>query len=129
MYQAFQGDWDGVLTSLKAGFNSLLDVITGLWNALGGVGATVGALGGWAMKLFGSNPTNAAANIQNGPGSQVAPVGPAAMAGNQSNQHVQQQTQINVQAGPNAGATAAAVVGAQNSVNRDMVRNLKGATR
>lgn len=53
----------------------------------------------------------------------------AATATGGANQTVSQQTQIVVQAGPNADATAKAVAGQQRGVNSDMARNMKGAAR
>ena len=85
-------------------------------------------VGGKLMEFFGgvnaetmANPTGANANA--GP-----PIG------NMSNQattnyNVQQQTAINVGAGPNAQSTGNAVASEQTRVNFDMTRNLVGATR
>lgn len=58
----------------------------------------------------------------------VTPVGPS-VQGAQTNQHVQQQTTINVQGTADANSTAKSVAGEQGKVNYDMIQNLGPKTQ
>lgn len=58
----------------------------------------------------------------------VNPIG-SSSANTQNTTNAKMQTSINITGSPNADATAQAVGKQQQNVNRDFVRNLKGATR
>lgn len=114
IYQAFHGNGKAAVDALSAAASGLASVFTNLWGTLKGIGGTLGSFAGWAGAHLGVGTT------------------PLGVGGNQnqlSNQHVQQQTQINVNSAADANAVGKAVAGEQNRVNFDMVRNLKGATR
>jgi hypothetical protein len=114
---------------LIIGVTALIGLLTALAVKLGylkGVGDFFSGLG---EKVMGFAGGNAAENIKNNPavkGSQPL-VGSAAQS--MTNQNVSQQTNINITGVPDANAAGSAVAGAQNKVNFDMVRNMKGATR
>lgn len=124
--QLFSGDFSGALDSLKRVGSDILAIFTNLWEAIKGIGNAASGIGGILGDklggLFGNG--NAAANL-------VGPVQPQPMVGNTAytNQHVQQQTQINVTGSADANAVGKAVAGEQNRVNFDMTRNMRGATR
>lgn len=112
----------GLLTALDAKWSIFGGKLSGFFSGIGGrvldfIGGTAGA-------------TNAVNNMQSNPiGGQVTnPVGSGAQ-NSQTNQHVQQQTNISVNGSADANATAKAVSSQQNRVNFDMTRNLRGATR
>jgi hypothetical protein len=124
--QLFTGDFSGALDSLKRVGADILAIFTNLWEAIKGIGNAASGIGGILGDKFGSlfGGGNAAANL-------VGPVQPQPMVGNSAytNQHVQQQTQINVTGSADANAVGKAVAGEQNRVNFDMTRNMRGATR
>ena len=131
-YQFAQGDFRGVLDSLRAAGESLVNIFKNLWGTIDGLANALH--GSWdlvsakAQSIFGG--ANVAANVQNNPAVRplANPVGSAAQ-GNQTNQNVTQQTQISVSGSADANAIGKAVAGEQSRVNFDLVRNLKGATR
>lgn len=127
-WKLFSLDFAGALTAWGRAGEAIIVIFQKLWDVLKSTGGLLGSVAGWAQNLFG-NP-NAAANIQNTPGGvpQAAPVGPNVQNA-QTNQHVQQQTNINVMGSADASAVGKAVSGEQSKVNFDMVRNMKGATR
>ena len=128
LVDVFNGRWLSALDKVKEAFWGINQAVEGVFGTLHGVASTVEALGGWAANLFGSG--NAQPNLANNPVGRPSanPVGSAVQNSN-SNQHVAQQTQINVMGSADAQATGKAVAGEQAKVNFDMVRNLKGATR
>jgi hypothetical protein len=132
--------------------NSVTDALKSLWGVLNGVAeaiasvflefhqlfsgdpqSKIGAMLGGIKSFFGSAfglGGNAQANLQAGPGGipSARPVGNN-VQNSQTNQNVQQQTNINVVGSADASAVGKAVSGEQSKVNFDMVRNMKGATR
>ncbi len=127
-YQLFSGDYSSVLGTFVEAGKALLAVFVNLNKSIDGVGRELGALGHWAVGLF-SGP-NVSANMQGSPGGipSASPVG-SGVQNAQTNQHVQQQTNISVLGSADAGAVGKAVSSEQSKVNFDMVRNMKGATR
>lgn len=127
-YQLFQGDTHGFFDSLLQSGQAVLNLFAKLWESLKGIGGVLSAVGSFGANLFGGE--NAAANVQNAPGGipKASPVG-TNVSNAQTNQNVQQQTNINVMGSADASAVGKAVSGEQSRVNFDMVRNLKGATR
>ncbi len=131
-YQLFQADFSGAFDSWKEAINSAVGALGNMWDLLKKVLGSVGALGSFATEhlggLFGDG--NVAANMQNNPAARPLqnPIGVGG-AGAQTNQNVNQQTQINVSGSADAGSIGKAVAGEQSRVNFDMVRNMKGATR
>lgn len=114
IYQAFHGNGQAAVAALKAAVSGLADVFSNLWGTLKGVGGTLGSFAGWAGAHIGAGST---------------PLGVGGPNTSNTNQNVQQQTQITVQGSADANSTARAVATQQGRVNFDMVRNLKGATR
>lgn len=108
-----------------------LVLVDAKWKLFGGhLSDFFAGLGGKVMGFL-SSP-NVAANLQNNPTAPMsggAPLGGHTQNNSQSNQHVNQQTTINVNGTPDAASVGKSVSGEQSRVNFDMVRNLKGATR
>lgn len=107
-----------------------LTVLIVKWDAIkAGFASFFSGLGGKILTFFGG-AENAAANIGSVQGNVAgqAPVGVASAANNNVNQSVNQETNITVMGTADANATGKAVTAQQANVNRDMVRNLKGAT-
>lgn len=128
----FHMDFSGFADAMKAAFQSVVDVVSKLWDSIKGFAGLGGAVGKALGSLFGDNPDNAATNLQNGPGSTGTQraLGTNNVANSQqTNMNVNQQTSINVQGSADASSTASAVASQQGRVNFDMTRNLKGATR
>lgn len=125
MYQLVTGDFSGAWASLGQSGEAIIQVFMRLWDVIKGVGSSLGSLATWASGLnvfsglFGGGQAGIPA---------VSPIGNAA-ANSQTNQHVQQQTTINVTGSADASRTGRAVSSEQSKVNFDMVRNMKGATR
>lgn len=129
---------EGIVLVLEAPLWAIVAVIGAIIAALtladskwkifgGGLSGFFTGIGGKVLDFLGGNT---AKNIQNN--SQGASLGSplgANSANSLTNQHVQQQTTINVQGSPNAGETAGAVAGHQNNINFNLVRNLGGASR
>ncbi len=119
IYQLFTKGFGGFIDRMKEAFNSLLAVAQNTWGFL----KTIPGIGS-AIANVASNAASA------GAGSLLAaPVGAQSAANSQTNQHVQQQTTINVQGSADANSVGKSVAGEQTRVNFDMVRNMKGATR
>lgn len=127
------GNFDGFFHSMAEAGREVLTVFSKLWDVIKGVGGAFGALGTWALPLLegaGKSIGNTLSNIANGAAGVPSAVSiPAGVGGNQTNQHVQQQTNINVVGSADAGAVGKAVSSEQSKVNFDMVRNMRGATR
>lgn len=128
-YQLFKGDKSGALDSLANAGKALIGIFTNLWDVVKGLGSTLVALGSFLgdqyKNFFGGNagqPPNIAGKLQGPALGSTPPPG-------QSNTNANMQTQINITGSPNADATARATAAQQQNVNRDFVRNLKGATR
>lgn len=83
-------------------------------------------IGGKVLDFVAGSP-NVMANLQNNPASAGAqqPLGTNISSQQQTNQHVNQQTTINVMGSADANATAKATAGEQTRVNFDMTRNLR----
>lgn len=91
------------------------------WKIFGGnLSGFMSGIGDKILRLVGGGGPNLTAN--------AAPLGSTPHPG-QSNVNANMQTSINITGSPNADATARATAMEQQNVNRDMVRNLKGATR
>lgn len=126
----FDLNFTGFITHLDTAIGSLVSGVKDLWSALDKILSVGDVLAPWLSKIFGSS-TNIAANIQANPAvnpAQVAPIGSQTQAA-QTNQHVNQQTNITVQGSADANSIGKSVAGEQSRVNADMTRNLKGATR
>ena len=129
----FHGDYSGFFDSLEAFFSSLTDSVGDLIKAIADLFNVSGSIGHFFSGLFGDKPAdagNVAKNIQNNPIGTGAPQPLGASVSNnnnQNNQHVNQQTNINVMGTADAGSVGKAVAGEQSRVNFDMTRNLKGA--
>lgn len=138
-YQLYKGDKGGALDSLKNAGQALVDVYSKFWDILKGINGVLSAVGSNAVDLvkglFGDDINKASSRVQQGAGAQGpanlfpgSPLG-AGSGGATTNVNAQFQTDINITGSPNADATARATAGQQQGVNRDFVRNLKGATR
>lgn len=117
-----------------AGVTALIALITTLAIKMGylkGVGSFFTGLGENVLNFFG-NSQDAAKNVENMQnGGNRNALGAQAAASNVSNtnQNVQQQTNIQVMGSADASSTAQSVASQQGRVNFDMVRNMKGAAR
>ena len=134
--RAFHGDFSGALDSLKQAGLSLLQIFGDLGSLIGSIFQSAGQLTHWiagagdwdiTKKLMGNTATNAQSISQPQPGG-MNPLGTSSVSTANTNQNVSQQTNINVMGTADAHGTAAAVTSQQYNVNRDLVRNLKGAT-
>ncbi len=98
----------------------------------GGLSDFVTGIGGKVMDFLGAGMGDGAdlntSQMKSIGGPQANPVG-STTQNSSTNVNAQMQTQITVQGSPNADATARAAAQQQTGVNRDFVRNLKGATR
>lgn len=133
LYQVFTGQWSAAWESAKMVLDNLWNSVKGLWDTIKGLFSTLGAVGKWALSFAGITDTPQANDEQWAKWGQVGRPNPlgsqqAASVAN-TNQNVQQQTQINVMGSADADATARAVASQQSRVNFDMARNMKGATR
>lgn len=133
IYQLFTGDFSSAFDSVKDALYSVLEVFKAVWETIKSNFATLGKIGSWAISLFGGEKQVATADQWSNFGKigQPAPLGAQAAASNTSNtnQNVQQQTNINVMGTADSSSTAQAVASQQGRVNFDMVRNMKGAAR
>lgn len=116
-YNLFHADFQGFFMSLGDAVKDVLKYFSNLVGYITSVGGALGALGKFGMGavsglLNGSTPLMGS-NTQN----------------SNTNQNVQQQTNINVQGTSDASSIGKSVAGEQSRVNFDMVRNLKGAMR
>lgn len=130
-YQLFTGDFSGAWDTLKHAVAGVVVYFEKLWEYVKSIGGVLSAVGSWGGQFFGA--PNAAANAgAAAPG--AAGQGAAGHVGGStqnstSNQHVQQQTNINVVGSADASSVGRAVAGEQGRVNFDLARNMKGATR
>ena len=149
------GDFSGALSSLKESFAAVADslgrvfgpaleliktqfsdafawiqsIIDGVMgNVKGAVDWVKGAAGGIGDAVdWVSGAAGSAVSVV--PSAGVPPLAPSASSISNSSQSVNQSTQIIVQGSANPESTANAVAKQQQSVNGDMVRNMKGAAR
>lgn len=136
---AVQTAWAGVIAlvdgELGAMAIAMAIIEAPIWLIVAAVGALVAALtlADEKWKIFGGGLSG----FFGGVGSRVMdwaggptkgqPLGTT--PSNTTNTNANMQTQINITGSPNADATARATAAQQQNVNRDFVRNLKGATR
>lgn len=130
------GNFTAALDAWGEAGRSLIGVFGKLWDTIKGLVSTVGAVGGWALQFLGGDKPQASDEQwakwgQVGKPNPANALGAQSAAANQSNtnQNVQQQTNINVMGSADANGTAKAVASQQGRVNFDMARNMKGATR
>lgn len=127
-YQLFHSDTDGFLESMSEAGKALIGIFTNLWETIKGLGRTLLELGGFIgntyTKMFGGGQPNTTLT----PGNASPALG-SQPPSNYQNMNANMQTQINITGSPNADATARMTAIQQQNVNRDFVRNLKGATR
>jgi hypothetical protein len=104
-----------VIVAAVSALVAALTLADAKWKIFGGnLSGFVGGVGGKVMDWIG--------------GSTKAPLGTNTSTSN-TNINAKMQTDIHVQGSPNSDATARATAAQQTGVNRDFVRNLKGATR
>ena len=123
------------ITTLTAIATAVLEAP--IWLIVGAIGALIAGLtlADQKWQIFGGHLSGFFTGVGGkvldwlGGGASSSPLGSNTTNNNSSKVIANQQTSINVMGSPNANATGNAVASAQNSVNRDMVRNLKGATR
>lgn len=128
MVNLFTGNWSGFADRIVQAFGKILNAFQGVTNVVKGLAGVAGGLFGVGEQLV--NGSMKAGDFINKGQNQNQPLGVNSVANTQqTNQHVQQQTVINVSGSADAGATGAAVAGQQKRVNYDMVRNMTGATR
>lgn len=114
IFELFGFDVSGFANIFKVAFDSIVSVVDNVRKAISSVIDTIASAGGMFDGVFGdSNLT-------------PSPVQRASVSNAQS---VSQTTNINVSGGANPQATASAVASAQNGVNKNMARNVKGAVR
>ncbi len=133
-YNIFAGQNAAAIEEFKKAAMQLLSVFQNLLNAILSVGGTVTALGKWigsSLGIIDKTTISDRAWENFGQIGKQNPLGSQAAANNvnNSNQNVQQQTNINVMGTADSSATAQAVASQQGRVNFDMVRNMKGAVR
>jgi len=133
----FSGNWASYLRDINMIADAFVRIdaaVTSLVRLLGG--GTIGKIPDFRDRIdasalgaagsVGSGVANAAGKVGSFFGG--SPLGSNPQS-NTSNVNANMQTQINITGSPNSDATARATAGQQQAVNRDMVRNLKGATR
>lgn len=103
----------GLVGLLIAKWNTLKQGLSGFKEVGASIGDFFAGLGGRVLDFAGGS----------------SPVGNAAQNTANTNQHVAQQTTINVSGSADAASVGRAVSGEQSRVNFDMVRNMKGAVR
>lgn len=129
--------WNAVLLLnpiglIIAGVVALTGFLTALdakWNIFGGkIAGFFSGIGARVLDFAGGG--NVGANLQSTP-TGVPSAHPISnnVQNSQTNQNVQQQTNINVIGSADASAVGKAVSSEQSKVNFDMSRNMKGATR
>lgn len=127
IYDQFTNNSLGAFEHLKNAFEGLGTMLAGLWDTIKGLTSSVVELGSWGSqmydKFFGGGGGQAAGGKPQGPalGSTPSP--------HYQNMNANMQTNINITGSPNANATARATANEQQNVNRDFVRNMKGAVR
>ena len=115
---------------ILVGILALTAALTALdakWRIFGGnLSGFFSGVGARILEFAGG--TNTIANLKNGPGGVplANPIGNTAQ-NSQTNQHVRQQTNINVMGSADAAAVGKAVSGEQGKVNFDMARNFRSA--
>lgn len=121
----------GLIIAAVTALIGLLAALDAKWNLFGGhISGFFSGIGGKVMDFLGGDSGNVSQNMQNNPGAgQNRPMGVGVAGSQQTNQNVNQQTQINVVGAADAGAVGKHVANEQGRVNYDMVRNLTGATR
>lgn len=142
LWSWFAGEFPGIAGFITDAFSgaaaSVLEIFEGVKTWFAGFIDYISAgfdkvknIAGIVSNFFGGNGAkNAGQTI--GPNKNSPPLTPnpqTAAAVTKGNQNVNQQTQIVVQGGGNADATARAVAGQQNRVNADMARNMRGSAR
>lgn len=135
------GVWGSVTSAISDAFSSAANSVMGIF---GGVKdwfmgffdwimskfATIAEWGGKIKSFFGGGGAENAGKTTGGSGAPALSPNPQSAATlNGGNQNVNQQTQIVVNGSGDPKATAGAVASAQNRVNADMARNMKGAAR
>lgn len=127
-YQLFHSDTDGFFDSMAAAGNSLIGIFSNLWDTIKGMGRTMLELGTFLSNQYGKFFGESKPNTAYTPGNASPALG-STPPSNYQNMNANMQTQINITGSPNADATARSTAMQQQNVNRDFVRNLKGATR
>lgn len=135
------GVWGSVTSAISDAFSSAANSVLGVFGGvkdwfLGffdwimGKFAKIAEWGGKIKSFFGGGGADNAGKTTGGGGAPaLAPNPQSAAALNGGNQNVNQQTQIVVNGSGDPKQTAGAVASAQNRVNADMARNMKGAAR
>jgi methyl-accepting chemotaxis protein len=138
--ESFNTSLDGVKNSFISTFDFIAEYVRGIISSItgfiSGIGDSVAGIkdklaqgAGWVGDAV-SGVTGMFSSPEAGPTTQLGVDGGLQTSLPQpANQNVNQETNINVQAGPNAVETARAVGDQQTQVNGDMARNLKGAVR
>lgn len=124
----FSGDFHKAFYFMGEAVRGLVQWVGALvdqFKALLGIG---GAVSQWA-EGFGNWDVGKKVLNWFGQGQSAQPIGSNTTNNNSNRVIANQQTTINVAGSPNAQQIGNQVAGAQNGVNRDLVRNLKGATR
>lgn len=123
-YAASWGHLKDAVIGLLGPLGSVLGVLSSIWGLMG-------AIGKWALGNITPIAEKLIANLEGNPvGRPVSnPVGSGAQNNSLTNQHVNQQTSINIVGSADANQTGKAVASQQGRVNRDLVDNMKGATR
>ena len=119
------GFWD----SMGRAGDKIIETFQNLWGLLKGVVGTFGALGSFAMQVFGGG--NAQANLAGAQGGipSTTPLGVGGASNTQNNQHVTQQTTVSVQGVPDAQGVGNVVSGVMSKQNFDLVRNLGSSVK
>lgn len=127
-YALFHSNPDAFFNALTAAGQAVLGVFSHIWDVIKNIAEARGKLLGLIAGFITNG--NVQSNVQNGSGGvpQAAPMS-AGAANSQVNQHLQQQTNINVTGSADAFAVGKAVSGEQNKVNFDMSRNMKTAAQ
>jgi hypothetical protein len=145
-YQLYKGDKIGALESLKSAGSALLEVFEKLDNVIRNIADGIISIGAGAVGLvkglFGGDSGSDQSSYAGAKNPQIHAPGiatgvPNFFPGNPlgaglaqaTNITATMQTDINITGSPNADATARTTANQQQAVNRDFVRNLKGATR
>ena len=135
------GVWGSVTSAISDAFSSAANSVMGIFGGVKdwfmgffdwimGKFAKIAEWGGKIKSFFGGGGAeNAGKTSGNGGSPPLSPSPQSAAALNGGNQNVNQQTQIVVNGSGDPKQTAGAVASAQNRVNADMARNMKGAAR
>lgn len=126
----FHGNFKGAFDELKDEAQLAIKYFMDLWGVIRNIFASVGALGTWIQGLAHGNIGNAVSNFISNPlGRPTAPPVGSNVQNQHQNMNVQAQTSINVIGAADSQATGKAVANQQGRVNRDLVDNMRGATR